>query len=225
MPFLDSSNSVRIIEKLATTLAYPFSLQLNAAMFRSCIWDGTAVKCSYFNHVWDGNWHLAVMVVNASTQMISTYIDAVLIGSTAYIYNNPTSNQDSIFIGNNGAGDKAYHGLIDDVRIYNRALSLDDITAIHQLNTSVNEPSSMAKLSITPNPVGTILKVTSSNDLIEGIVEIISFDGKRLATYTTSGSNDIEIDVSELPVGVYFLRIKSSVGDVENHKFIKYQAH
>lgn len=77
-----------------------------------------------------GTWTHAAFVYNGSTMQL--YKDGVLVGSA-----NKSGAVDertglSVAVGNqpNGAGSRAFDGLIDDMRIYGRALSVSEIEAL-----------------------------------------------------------------------------------------------
>lgn len=85
--------------------------------------------------LWDSSWHFITVTVNRSGNG-NLYVDAVSRGS-----NNVTaetgsiSNSQSVRIGaynpDNGGVTGYFNGLIDDVRIYDRALSAAEISAIY----------------------------------------------------------------------------------------------
>jgi len=106
----------------------------DTGVLRAELWTGSRQEISTSFSVRDGNWHHAVMVGNVNIQ--SLYVDGQLIGSR-----NGTISQDwwlYSFIGtgfdDTGRGFPAqtwhyFNGLIDEVRIYNRALSEEEIRA------------------------------------------------------------------------------------------------
>ena len=67
-----------------------------------------------------GSWHQVVGTYDGSTMKI--YIDGALEGSTS-ITNAIHTTAGDIEIGNGDHGTNGFNGLIDEVRIYNRALS------------------------------------------------------------------------------------------------------
>ena len=72
----------------------------------------------------DGNWHYAVGVKDGS--MVYIYIDGVLKGTDTDDVN-ITAYDCNLMIGQRGWGGNFFNGLIDEVRIYNRALSEEEI--------------------------------------------------------------------------------------------------
>ena len=82
----------------------------------------------------DGNWHHAVGVYDGAN--LSLYIDGTLdasVASTGTI----TTNALNVYIGENaGATGRQFNGLIDDVRVYNTALSASQISALYYQSTT-----------------------------------------------------------------------------------------
>ncbi len=81
----------------------------------------------------DGNWHL-VTTVNTPTS-VSTYIDGVLNVTTSGTWTSTTNNE-PVTIGTRNAGD-FFPGPLDDVRIYNYALTNSDIKAIYNQSATL----------------------------------------------------------------------------------------
>ena len=44
----------------------------------------------------------------------------------------PSDAAMNVYLGNNSAGTRGFHGILDDVRVYNRVLTLAEIQAIHR---------------------------------------------------------------------------------------------
>jgi Concanavalin A-like lectin/glucanases superfamily/PEP-CTERM motif len=108
----------------------------------------TAVRGSI--PVKDGQWHLAVGVYDNPAGLVSLYIDGVL-DVSASVAPNLVIGVNTANVRINGIhvpGDPSYDdrrhidGMIDDARIYNRALSVGDIQAL------VPEPATMVLLGI-----------------------------------------------------------------------------
>ncbi len=79
----------------------------------------------------DGNWHYYTFTYTGSSNAsgVSIYEDGVLLPMTTK-YNTLTTSilhNAPVYIGKRNGTDYPYAGLIDDVRIYNRALSADEI--------------------------------------------------------------------------------------------------
>ena len=90
----------------------------------------------------DGSWHLVTGTWDGSDVIL--YIDGLEVGSTAQTLNaNVIYN---INVGRDSANTNAYfNGTIDDVRIYNRALSAADVAALYTgMGAQCSNPSGMA---------------------------------------------------------------------------------
>ena len=81
----------------------------------------------------DGNWHHVGFVVDRTNNQTRLYIDGQLSTTTTYSASAGTyqnSNNRSFCIGSQ-FGSNSFTGTIDDVRIYNRALSASEITQLY----------------------------------------------------------------------------------------------
>ena len=78
----------------------------------------------------DTNWHHLAVTINGSTAVF--YLDgAVRTGATGTVAN-PTSGTQTLTIGRrSGTTDYPWNGLLDDVRIYNRALTPSEISSVY----------------------------------------------------------------------------------------------
>ncbi len=90
----------------------------------------------------DGKWHFVAGVYDGTTQYL--YVDGVLKGSQQRTYSN-TNNID-ITIGGL-VGNSYFNGLIDDVRIYSRAISDSEIQTI--INSDTAYPSAPVGITTT----------------------------------------------------------------------------
>jgi hypothetical protein len=83
----------------------------------------------------------------------------------------------------------------------------------------VNDPGIDAKLSLSPNPTSSWLNVTtqlkSGAPVGEADVEIFHADGRLVRMQTVSNGSNFQLDVAELPAGMYRLVLKAAAGRVE----------
>ena len=86
----------------------------------------------------------------------------------------------------------------------------------------VNEEELKSKISIFPNPVGNKLNVKYDYSIGLESLAVYNIEGKKLIELNTSNLLNVnnEVDVSSLHSGVYFLRVKSSLGTT-SLKFLK----
>jgi hypothetical protein len=78
-------------------------------------------------------WHHIAVVYNASSpaNRPQMYVDGVaqVVTQVSAPSGTPLANTDSYLLGNRGAGDRGWQGRLDDLRIYNRALTASEIQA------------------------------------------------------------------------------------------------
>ena len=105
-----------------------------------------------------------------------------------------------------------------------------DVISNPEINTTIHvaegetlslESSFIEDLIIYPNPVKNILTIDSSFNLAEAIISIFDIAGRRVMNYRLAdGINSV--NVSELSVGEYVLRIITNEGQMSSKKFIKH---
>lgn len=95
----------------------------------------------------DNQWHHIAMVVDRYAGIQSYYIDGMLVGTTNLVasFSRSIHNTNPLYIGwgLEGAGNIWAKGLIDDVAVWNRALSASEIALLAQapLGAAIPEPS------------------------------------------------------------------------------------
>jgi hypothetical protein len=95
------------------------------------------------------------------------YVDGAIAASLAAVYD-PNSGRTDDFIGlNQTPSTGGFNGLMDDVRVYNRALSADEVKRLYNIGGTV-------KLNSTQN-------LNNNNSLQRGLVGWWTFDGKDMA--------------------------------------------
>jgi hypothetical protein len=127
----------------------------------------------------DGAWHHLVMTVDLSTATLALYVDGVLANSqTMGVPAFPTFNNFEIGRLGRSSPVDPFEGLIDDVQIYSRALTLDEVRYLHaNPGLGVSRPAAPA---------------TITSAFIDGADFRIAFTGAPAATYQIRGSLDLE---------------------------------
>ncbi|MDE1975232.1 MAG: peptidoglycan-binding protein [Patescibacteria group bacterium] len=133
-------------------------------------------------NVADQGWHLLTMVIDRSSNLKIGYVDGSVQVSHDISTIGAQTNTDALCIGstcyNVDSGQSRYFpGSIDDVRIYNRALSAPEVSSIYQLGSG-SSGSTVATYSITvsnngngtvtSNPSGISCGFTCSISVING---------------------------------------------------------
>lgn len=107
--------------------------------------------------------------------------------------------------------------------------SLSILVALEELDTppvsGALGSTTIQGLAVYPNPTAGDLTINFvSQDAGKATVDIIDLAGKVYSTKvmeTYKGANTLELNVSELPVGTYFVRMDNE-NEVISHKFIKF---
>jgi hypothetical protein len=105
-------------------------------------------------NVADGNWHYCVVVFDRDSTA-KVYVDGKLDGTPVTLASqvDDLTNTTPFYIGRNATG-SYFNGLIDDVRIYNRALSAGEVAQMYNstkdgyLGKIIMKPSSTAKIKM-----------------------------------------------------------------------------
>ena len=79
----------------------------------------------------DGNWHHIVSTVDLSTNTLTGYVDGVSVGNVTVSTNAWTGTTQNLQIGRQEAG-AYFNGSIDQIRIYNSALSAADVSKLYK---------------------------------------------------------------------------------------------
>ncbi|MCU7796882.1 MAG: DUF4347 domain-containing protein [Candidatus Thiodiazotropha sp. (ex Myrtea spinifera)] len=124
--------------------------------------------------LFDGNWHHVVGMVNGADW--SLYVDGTLVDSINNGFVGNIDNSNTLRIGASSASHNEYDGLIDDVRIYDRALTTTDI---NELIALAEDPPSITGASLTLSEGQTVT--------LDGANFSISDPDSSSFTYSLSG--------------------------------------
>lgn len=109
----------------------------------------------------DGDWHLLVGARDTSTAELRIYVDGVLEGSLPGINVSALNPDVDFWIGGQYTfASRYFKGDIDDVRIYNRALSASDVMELYLENDGTEESWLSVEPKIGSVPAGSNMAVT-----------------------------------------------------------------
>ncbi|GAA4097831.1 LamG domain-containing protein [Mucilaginibacter panaciglaebae] len=78
-----------------------------------------------------GSWHMVTVTYQYSTGLLTHYVDGVAAGSYSGVFPTPTSVTNGLVIGRDDLGPNYFfNGNLDDIRIYNKALTSTEINTI-----------------------------------------------------------------------------------------------
>lgn len=200
----------------------------------------------------DNSWHQVVETYDASGGKI--FIDGLLISADTFSGAGTPSVCSTIadlYFGYRVPGNPAscvnynffFQGIIDDIGIWNRALTQQEITNLYNANQcfnlitvtdtliinvgqlSYNNPVTYANnITIAPNPASTQININFNNitNLNGGTLKIINSLGQEVATtpITTSGTNSTMQLATWGGTGMYFVQIINPQGQIVDIKKI-----
>jgi hypothetical protein len=178
-----------------------YAIGLYADQFVAFAGDGEAITYAYSGFTPQlGEWYHLVGSYDGSD--LRLYVNGESVGTQAVTWKQPTSNAD-FWLGNAFCcQDNEFNGLIDEVGIYNRALS--DLQVLDHYNVGlISAGGYPTRPNVTwsasqPEDLATLLKGTKDADaaiLVDGI-ELVPVDGLRnwTAVYATEpGRNIIQV--------------------------------
>jgi hypothetical protein len=143
----------------------------------------------------DGLWHLVVAVFNKQSGILEIYVD----GTIDATHSTPSSNLSTPFqlhVGVEREGVNFFIGSIDEVRIYNRALSSNEVAQLHQIESSlISEPYLNVRLALKVTPQGPgvtnggIATIAPSKPLsltTAGLLSILAFDANVMGSWPSN---------------------------------------
>jgi len=175
-------------------------------------------------HYNDGLWHQVVCVRDESTNTSILYVDGTVVDEAVYNYTGSFTNSDKISIAhlmNLGNPEYYYMGYVDEIAVYNRALSASEINKqiasassgvgiCNETITSLNNDPIPEILILYPVPASDILYVKIKNALENISYEITSITGSVMGSGIIPAYSENEgIPVQYLQSGVYNLQCRN----------------
>ena len=126
------------------------------------------------------------------------------------------NTQDSVFrLGKNVVDTNMFLGWVDDLKIYNYAISATEVSNLFNYNALSTQDFNTQNLKATifPNPATDVLNIQIENEIKS--VEIYSLLGQKVIS-----ENSKQIKLSNLVKGIYSIRIEDENGAVTTQKLI-----
>ncbi len=133
-------------------------------------------------------------------------------------------------MGNNSIdGGQFFHGALDEVKIYNKALTADEILSLYNTGTtSIRTPETIGKYvrTVYPSPVREILYVDHTLDHSQPLlIRVMDASGRQVDAIRYQKnelpSDRFSVDVRSYPEGIYFLNFISGETNLGAVKFVK----
>ena len=102
----------------------------------------------------DDAWHFFTMTWSASADALKAYIDASQVGSDVGSLGDFSGDITAVDIGQNTSGGAYFKGIIDEVAIWNEALTAAEITAIYNSGKTINVSSNYGNYTSAANLKG-----------------------------------------------------------------------
>jgi hypothetical protein len=185
------------------------------------------------------------LIITNTSDLLKFYINGELIFSENISSTLRAPNTADLLIGsvNRELGAEWMNGKLDDIGIWNRALTQEEITNLYNVNQcitnitvtdtliinvgqlSFNDPVTWANnITIAPNPASTEVNINFNNitNLNGGTLKIINSLGQEVATtpITTSGTNSTMQLATWGGTGMYFVQIINPQGQIVDIKKI-----
>lgn len=177
-----TGNFTGIVNKYSATSLNGWQIFTQSGNSALCAWyfSNTGANTDYDNSPCaanitgyaDGKWHQVIFVVNSLGSAL--YVDGALKNADGWTGSpGATDTSADVNIGRyqSASGNPYFGGTIDDVRVYNRALSATEITQLYNLGTATHQ-------NVTINPP----------NLNTGLVGHWTFDGKDMVNNGTDSS-------------------------------------
>ncbi len=218
-------NRVVIYDRLETQDG--FGLVLNESGYPRLSINGGTASCTAQDEVDDQQWHLIVATYSSFNNKLMIYVDAVLSDTTLYSDSIDYSPEPRNQIGRTLAGEDHFHGVIDEIRIYDRELQENEIIQLYGNYTSLDDDfksgliTNYVLLQNYPNPFNP--KTVISYQLpVSSKVTLKIYDvlGNEMATLVNeelpAGEYEVEFStrshsglsgISDISSGIYFYQL------------------
>lgn len=181
------------------------------------------------DEAFNGAWHHFVGVFDG--EGLYLYVDGELLANTVFS-GTIKSWAYPVEIGRNSQKhDRTYDGIIDEVRIYSRGLSPEEVIELYNLPTTpVKQENKIKPESFNleqnyPNPFNpttTISYVLPNSEYIK--LTVFDASGKKVQTLVNglefAGNHTATFDASELASGIYFYQLKTGNTIIDTKKML-----
>jgi|TARA_R110000782_G_scaffold270436_1_gene370997 hypothetical protein len=166
-------------------------------------------------------WNHITITMSNNVQKLYLNCDLISIDSSLTTVLPYYGNTPEAKIGARETNTNFFHGNIDDVRIYNRALAANEILALcNEGVVSIEEQKDMSNVQIYPNPTNSTITVNIENSVSTNgyKIEVNNLLGQTVYTNSINSTNN-SIDLSSLGnKGIYFVKVldeNNNVVDVQ----------
>jgi len=153
-----------------------------------------------------GIWHHAVVQYNRPSHLREIYVDGINVFSSSGALTIPSNNAPMLF-GTQDELEWYLNGKLDDIGIWNRALTQQEITDLYNANNvGINETSQDKLFSVFPNPAQSVINVKADSKLIGQVYSIYDNTGRAVLTGKLNSENTT-IELGNLSGGIYMFGV------------------
>lgn len=168
-----------------------------------------------------GKWSHVAVVLGASGA--SMYVNGLLVSESNALTISPLDFKPVLnYIGRSQSTYPLLNGTIDDFRVYNYALSTNEIAQIAGVLSPVLETKSESGLTVWPVPANDMVIVRFSSQNNKSLSRLSVFDLKGQLVISKEVEHAFELDVSTLPSDIYMLRLTNSEESLVKKLIIKH---
>ena len=146
-------------------------------------------------------WYHAIVVRSGDT--LNYFVDGINVGTSTISAIQLPSN--AMFFGGGSTIWALFNGKLDDIGIWNRALSQAEITAVNN-NVGINEFTQDNLFSVYPNPAKSQINVKADATLLGSVYTVYDNTGKVVLSGKINSENTV-IELVNLSGGVYLLSV------------------
>jgi alpha-tubulin suppressor-like RCC1 family protein len=148
----------------------------------------------------DGNWHHVVGIKDGLN--VITYVNGIKVAETSYPGWTPGGSSRNLHIGHHGGWNSFFNGCIDDVRIYNRTLSADEVSELYDLEKPEEPDLNDGLVAHYPfNGNADDASDNGNNGTVNGATLTADRNGNTDSAYDFSSSSIIVPDSPSLDLG------------------------
>ena len=127
--FFTNATSGNLVGQLGNTGEYQYSLSLSSTGIYAWLGQYNVGAIARVNSLAPvtGAWHHAVLVCNPSVLSLTLYVDGVSQGTAVFVLSSASAPSTSFYLGAN-----TFVGSLSGLRIYNRALTAAEVTALYR---------------------------------------------------------------------------------------------
>ncbi|MFB6320696.1 LamG-like jellyroll fold domain-containing protein [Saccharicrinis sp. FJH54] len=167
--------------------------------------DLTSNPNQYFNN----QWHFITFIRDVEQDQLKVYIDGNFVKSTTDGTGNIGETGDLAIGNNNTAYDTPYKGSLDELNIFNAALTSAEIQYVYNSSVSAINELETKGLEVYPVPFSTELNITNPEQNAQPLnVQIYNVSGQLVLSDITSGSVLKITGAGNLKAGIYTCRIQ-----------------